>query len=114
MTVRAEDAARRAAVTVGEDVEDIAARVVDGFETVSLRAMERLADAAPRSAAVAELRRLMTRLRRLATPVPHLAGRVAAGTYFGLRMGLAMYRETKDGMREDGGRTAADAADAEP
>jgi hypothetical protein len=114
VTVRAEDAARRTAMTVGEDVQEVAARVVDGFETLSLRAMERLADAAPRSAAVAELRRLMMRLRRIAAPVPHLAGRVAAGTYFGLWMGLAMYRETKGRTPENDGRAAGDVTDMEP
>ena len=114
MTERADDAARQTAISVGEQVEGCAAWVVDRLENLSLAVMERIAEAAPRSELVAELHRVVIGLHRLAAPVPHLAGRVAAGTCFGLRMGLEMYRETRDGMHEVTGHAAADETARKP
>lgn len=102
MTESVDESARRTAVTVGEEVEGLAAWVIDRVEDLSLLVMERVAEAAPRSEGVSDVRRVMSSLRRLASPVPRIAGRVAAGTTFGLLMGVAMYRATRHGI--DGGR----------
>ncbi|HLN13432.1 MAG TPA: hypothetical protein VK587_09580 [bacterium] len=114
MTERPEDRARRTAVTVGDEVEHLAARIVDCIEDLSLLVMERVADASPRSTAVSELRRAMTTLRRLAAPMPRIAGRIAAGTYFGVQMAVELYRTTEHGWDEGAASAAADGTDQEP
>ena len=53
----------------------------------------------------------MTTLRRLAAPMPRLAGRVAAGTYFGVRMAVEMYRTTEHGWHEGAEPADADVTD---
>jgi len=114
VTERPEDLARRTAVAIGDEVESAAARLVDRVEDLSLLVMERIAGAAPRSVALSELHRVVAKLRRLAAPMPRLAGRVVAGTYFGLRMGMELYRVTGHGLPEDAEPPEADVTDREP
>lgn len=114
MTERCEDPTRRAAVAVGQAVEQTLSLAVDKLEDLSLWIMEQAAKTTPQSEGLSQVSRVLDNLRRLTVPMPRLAGRLASrSTYFGLRAGAEMYRAARKALEESSEFMAEDARSGE-